>query len=79
MDDPRTAVTDGGSADFVTFAGSTMPALSMSSVFSVAALKPMKPPFSFSSFTITEPSSPAFAMIWRAGSSSARLTMLMPI
>ncbi len=66
------------SADFVTLAGSMIPALSRSSTFSVAALNPMLPPFSLSSLRMTAPSIPAFAMIWREGSSRARLTMLMP-
>src|SRR5436305_842752 len=67
------------SATRSTFAGSMMPACSMSTNSMVSASKPRVATVSALTFsTITLPSRPAFSTIWRMGSSSARLTIMAP-
>ena len=62
-----------------TFAGSTMPAFSMSTYCSVCASKPkVGDLFSSTLPTTIEPSTPEFSAIWRIGASRALSTMLMP-
>ena len=56
-----------------------MPDFSMSSIFSLLALKPKFPPRFFNSLMTTEPSAPALLTIWRVGSSRARTTIRAPI
>src|ERR1700693_3414682 len=62
-----------------TFAGSTMPAFSISTYCPVWASKPkVCDLFSSTLPTTIEPSTPEFSAIWRIGDSSARSTILMP-
>ncbi len=55
----------------VTLAGSTIPALTMSTYSSLRALKPTPSSEALTLATMTEPSRPAFSAIWRSGSSNS--------
>src|SRR5271167_2648590 len=67
------------SATLTTFAGSTMPASSMSTYCSVCASKPkVWDLFARTLPTTVEPSTPEFSAIWRIGASRALSTILMP-
>ncbi len=63
----------------VTLAGSTIPALTISTYSSLRALKPTPSSEALTLATMTEPSRPAFSAIWRSGASIARLTRLIPV
>ena len=56
-----------------------MPALTISTYSSLSALKPTPSGESITLATMTEPSNPALCAIWRTGSSTARLTRLIPV
>ena len=63
----------------VTFAGSRIPTFTMSTYSSFSASKPMPASISFTLFTITLPSKPAFMAMWNRGASSAFNTMFAPV
>jgi len=65
-------------AERTTLVGSNTPALSSSSYFSVAALKPNSPLPPRTLSKTTAPSKPVLAAIWRRGSSMARLSTATP-